>query len=169
MEKMQLPKIRVRMDILEMIALQFESRVGNWHISTIREMLRGNFAAFTKEIKHGWICMGIFDDRKQAEEALQDLIQEKRGEKYTGYLYFVEAIGLGQIKIGFSPEPEKLVSELLSNSPCELRLLGKIPGDEEELKEIHSVLEDMHFKGEWFFSTNKVRELLKKKLNVQQS
>ncbi len=168
MEEMKLPKIRVRMDVLEMIALQYEPRVGNWHISTVREMLRGNFANFTKDLKYGWICLGIFDDRRQAEEALQALIQEKRGEKYTGYVYFIEAIGLGQIKIGFSPEPEKLLSELWSSSPCELRLLGKIPGDEEELKEIHSALEDLHFKGEWFFSTNKVRELIKKKQKTEQ-
>ena len=157
------------MDILEMIALQYEARVGNWHISTVREMLRGNFAAFTRDMKYySWICMGIFDDRKQAEEALQDLTQEKWGEKYTGYVYFIEAIGLGQIRIGFSHEPEKLLSELLSSSPCELRLIGKIPGDEEEQKEIHSMLDDMRFKGEWFFATNKVRELIKKKTKIHQ-
>lgn len=157
------------MDILEMTALQYEPRVGNWHISTVREMLRANFAAFTGDIKYySWICMGIFDDREQAEEALQDLTQEKWGEKYTGYVYFLEAIGLGQIRIGFSHEPEKLLSELLSSSPCELRLIGKIPGDEEEQKEIHSMLDDMRYKGEWFFATNKVRELIRKKMEIHQ-
>jgi hypothetical protein len=76
---MKLPKIRVRMDVLEMVALQYEAGVGNWHISTVREMLRGNFATFMRDVKDRWICMGIFDDRRQAEEALRDLIQEKRG------------------------------------------------------------------------------------------
>jgi hypothetical protein len=74
---MKLPKIRVRMDVLEMVALQYEPSVGNWHISTVREMLRSNFAAFMRDVKDCWICMGIFDDRRQAEEALQDLIREK--------------------------------------------------------------------------------------------
>ena len=74
---MKPPKIRVRMDVLEMVALQYEPSVGNWHISTVREMLRGNFAAFMRDVKDCWICMGIFDDRRQAEEALQDLMQEK--------------------------------------------------------------------------------------------
>ena len=75
--KMKLPKIRVRMDVLEMVALQYEPSVGNWHISTVREMLRINFAAFMRGVRDSWICMGIFDDRRQAEEALQVLIQEK--------------------------------------------------------------------------------------------
>jgi hypothetical protein len=75
--KMQLPKIRVRMDVLEMVALQYEPSIGNWHISTVREMLRGNFTAFMTDAKDCWICMGIFDDRRQAEEALQELRQEK--------------------------------------------------------------------------------------------
>ena len=48
---MKLPKIRVRMDILEMIALQYEARVGNWHISTVREMIRGNFDAFKRKLR----------------------------------------------------------------------------------------------------------------------
>ena len=81
---MKEPKIRVRMDILEMIALQYDPSVGNWHISTVREMLRGNFADFMRDSKYRWICMGIFDDRKQAEEALRDLTQQKQAEKYTG-------------------------------------------------------------------------------------
>jgi hypothetical protein len=76
-EKMKLPKIRIRMDVLEMVALQYEPSVGNWHISTVREMLRSNFAAFMRDVKDCWICMGIFDDRRQAEEALQNLMQEK--------------------------------------------------------------------------------------------
>ena len=80
----------------------------------------------------------------------------------------IEAIGLGKIRIGFSLEPEKLLSELLSSLPCELRLIGKIPGAEEKQKEIHSMLEDMHFKGEWFFASNKVRELIKKKTKIDQ-
>jgi hypothetical protein len=162
---MKLPKTRIRMDVLEMVTLQYEPSVGNWHISTVREMLRGNFATFMRDVKDSWICMGIFDDRRQAEEALQHLIQEKRGEKYSGYLYFVEAIGLGKIRIGFSHEPEKLLAELFPSLPFELRLIGKIPGAEEEQKEIHSMLEDMHFKGEWFFATKKVRELIKTKID----
>jgi hypothetical protein len=75
--KMRLPKIRVRMDVLEMVALQYEPSLGNWHISTVREMLNGNFTAYMREVKDCWICMGIFDDRKQAEEALKELRQEK--------------------------------------------------------------------------------------------
>lgn len=157
------------MDILEMLALQYEPSVGNWHIGTVREMLMANFEALRRDIKYNWICMGIFNNRQQAEEALQTLIHQKRTEKYTGYVYFIEAVELGQISIGFSEEPEKRLSDLSRSSPYELRLIGKIPGDEEKQKEIHSMFEDIRFKREWFFATKKLREFIEEKRKLYQN
>ncbi len=67
-------------------------------------------------------------------------------------IYFIQAEGIGHIKIGFtgSDDAELRVVDLQTGSPVPLRLLGTIPGTMEDEKNLHRrfSLERVH--GEWF-------------------
>jgi hypothetical protein len=74
----------------------------------------------------------------------------------TGYVYFIEAMGLDRIKIGFTTDaPMARRSQLQGACPVELDLLGFSPGGAErdarryETK-LHETFGPFRVRGEWF-------------------
>jgi T5orf172 domain len=67
-------------------------------------------------------------------------------------IYFIQAEGIGHIKIGFTDGEDALVrlANLQTGSPVLLRLLGVMPGGLEAEKYVQEHFADQHVHGEWF-------------------
>lgn len=76
------------------------------------------------------------------------------------FVYFIEAVGLGKIKIGVSRNPQKRLVELSTGSPVPLKLLATIPGDVRREKELHAKFGHARVDGEWFYATSELRAWL---------
>jgi hypothetical protein len=64
-------------------------------------------------------------------------------------IYFI-GNGLGQVKIGYSRQPLKRLTDLQTASPTELELLAIMPGDTTTEKEYHEKYKSFKLNGEWF-------------------
>ena len=69
------------------------------------------------------ICLGF---HKGQTGAFINLINSCK--EHDCYVYFIEAVGLSCVKIGFSVNPEDQVKQLSTGSPTELKLIAKVPG-----------------------------------------
>ncbi len=67
-------------------------------------------------------------------------------------IYFIEAVGVGHIKIGFtdSLDASDRLTTLQTGSPVPLRLLGTIPGTLDDEKDLHRRFASARGVGEWF-------------------
>src|SRR5262245_43185129 len=68
----------------------------------------------------------------------------------TGFVYVIHAVGTGRVKIGYSLEPTKRLSDLQTASPFPLELIGMRPGTPDLERAIHQHLHKYHCVGEWF-------------------
>ncbi len=68
----------------------------------------------------------------------------------TGYIYFIDTADGQFVKIGYSVNVKRRLSELQVSSPCRLTLRGVVPGNREYEKGIHDIFSDQHVSGEWF-------------------
>ncbi len=81
----------------------------------------------------------------------------------TVRVYFIEAIGLGKIKIGRTKgDPMERMRSLSTGSPCELRLLGHIDGNDGTEKELHMRFSHIRMSREWFHGTQELRDFIQK-------
>ncbi len=71
-------------------------------------------------------------------------------KKPKGYVYFIQGLCGGAIKIGYSVCPEKRLQALQTGYPDTLTILLMIPGNESIETSIHHKFRDSKLKGEWF-------------------
>ena len=67
-------------------------------------------------------------------------------------IYFV-GNGKGQVKIGYSKDPQSRLLSLQTGSPYPLELLAVKPGGQNAEVELHTKYADDRLEGEWFQST----------------
>ncbi|PQV64447.1 hypothetical protein B1R32_105129 [Abditibacterium utsteinense] len=82
-------------------------------------------------------------------------------EETGSYVYFIEAVGLGKIKIGTSDAPKKRLQQLATGSAVTLDLIAMIPGDAQIEKELHKKFDHLRVDREWFFAAKELREYIK--------
>ncbi len=84
-------------------------------------------------------------------------------KKIKGYVYFIQGLCGGAIKIGYSADPSKRLKELQTGYPDTLTLVLMIPGDENTERALHNQFEASRLKGEWFrpdrYVIDKIKEL----------
>lgn len=68
----------------------------------------------------------------------------------TGWVYFVSAKGLDLIKIGWTANIERRLSQLIGASPVELTLVEKWAGTRFDESDYHTQWEHLREHGEWF-------------------
>lgn len=78
----------------------------------------------------------------------QDLTAPTSG----GWVYFVEAVGVGRIKIGVTTNLSERLRDLSNSSPVRLRLLGVVRGDRRFESILHAKFARHRLHGEWFSS-----------------
>lgn len=74
----------------------------------------------------------------------------KPTKKHRGYVYFIQGLCGGAIKVGYSVNPEKRLKELQTGYPDTLTILLMIPGDEKIERHLHREFEASRLQGEWF-------------------
>lgn len=77
-----------------------------------------------------------------------------------GYIYFVQGVDGGPVKIGWSENPEKRLEQLQAASPDQLRILDYIIGDRHHERALHGRLSEYRLRGEWFDDCPPVREAI---------
>jgi len=67
-----------------------------------------------------------------------------------GYVYFIQGLCGGAIKIGYSVDPAKRLKALQTGYPDTLTILFMVPGNESTERQVHKEFETSKLKGEWF-------------------
>jgi hypothetical protein len=119
---------------------------------------RGDLMAipFDGECGSEWeMCFGFHKGSTNAFVRIRKSCTEK------SYLYFIEAINTGYIKIGRSANPDRRLAQLTTGSPNQLVLLGKISGGSALEAELHRRFEGHREKGEWFKASSELKEFIK--------
>lgn len=75
-------------------------------------------------------------------------------------IYFIEAVGLELIKIGYALRVLERFRSMLTASPCRLSLLGTIPGGPQREALIHAQIAAHVSHGEWFHKSPEVMALV---------
>lgn len=88
--------------------------------------------------------------------------------KNHGFVYFVQA-GDGAIKIGYSDNPRRRLSDLQVSSPEQLTLLGATPGTYLTESAFHWYLRKFALRGEWFKPEPFVFETITKAMKEERS
>lgn len=83
---------------------------------------------------------------------MSDHVQMDLGiaEPHGPVVYFLEAVGLDRVKVGWSSKPHARIGELRTLIPCEVRLLKAVPGGQDEETELHRRFALHRTHGEWF-------------------
>jgi len=89
-----------------------------------------------------------YSDEKELNEI--DKRAKKLPKKFKGYVYFIQGMCGGAIKVGYSANPEKRLRELQTGYPDTLKILLMIPGNESTEHTLHRQFEASRLKGEWF-------------------
>lgn len=72
-------------------------------------------------------------------------------------IYFVEAIGVSKVKIGFTTNMAQRMRDLSVGSPVPLTLYGLIDGTKDDEKRWHNTWDHLRSHGEWFFVTKELK------------
>lgn len=77
-------------------------------------------------------------------------------------IYFIQAEGVGHIKIGFTDKDDAIIrlAELQVGSPVKLVLLGTIPGTMQDETDLHRRFASAHVIGEWFKPVPELMDLI---------
>jgi hypothetical protein len=75
-------------------------------------------------------------------------------------VYFLEAVGLGLVKIGFSRNVPKRKYSVQSSCPVPVRVIGLMKGTEATEKDLHKRFREDQRQGEWFLLSPKIREYI---------
>jgi hypothetical protein len=86
----------------------------------------------------------------------------ERTTQGSGYVYFIEAVGLSRVKIGYSEDPENRLKQLLTGSPVALQIFAKMPGNQPMEKEIHARFLHLKVENEWFHFTDEIKVYVEK-------
>lgn len=78
----------------------------------------------------------------------------------TSHIYFIEAVGLGLIKIGYANDVSERMRKLRPGCPAPLKLLGRLPGGIREERDLHRQLAKQRAHGEWFRRCPEIDALL---------
>lgn len=90
-------------------------------------------------------------------------MSEKITEKYAvedTYVYFIEAVGQGKVKIGFSSDVESRVRQLRTGSPYDLEIVGQVNGGADLEQLLHQKFSSYRDDKEWFFFTKEIKEFI---------
>lgn len=68
----------------------------------------------------------------------------------TQYVYFIQAVNGGPIKIGIAYSPEERLAQIQNMSPVQLRILGVRRGGAQHEAELHKLFAASRLHGEWF-------------------
>jgi len=87
--------------------------------------------------------------------------REVAPKEVRGAVYFVQAGIDGPIKIGWSQDVSRRISELQTANAMRLRLLGTVPGTLEDEAAMHARFARFRIEAEWFQNVPEIHEYLR--------
>lgn len=87
---------------------------------------------------------------REACEDLRVVGYYRRRSTHPQHLYFIEAVGVGMVKIGKAADVSTRLSELQTSSPHQLRVLGVLDGGGDQERRWHAAFAGQRVRGEWF-------------------
>lgn len=91
----------------------------------------------------------------------QEVNPDAKQKSDQSFAYFIESGMTGLIKIGRSVNPESRLKSLQTASPDKLTLLKVIPEQVVSESELHERFAHLRRQGEWFESSEEIREFIK--------
>lgn len=76
--------------------------------------------------------------------------QARADRERDGVVYFIEAMGMDLVKIGYTTRFDQRLANILSFSPVAIRVLGELQGGPQREQEIHNLFDATRNHGEWF-------------------
>lgn len=95
--------------------------------------------------------------QQQAQPGYWDAVERGRS---GGQVYFILNESAGMVKIGFSRNPEKRLTELRTGSAGEIKLLATIEGSLAIERQLHKRFEMHRRNGEWFIYSDEIRSYI---------
>lgn len=83
-------------------------------------------------------------------------LEQIKTDGHIGYVYFIEYIQEKTVKIGYSKNPKKRLSQLQVGASSDLSLLCAIPGDEDTEILLHAIFGRCRVRGEHFKMTDQI-------------
>jgi Meiotically Up-regulated Gene 113 (MUG113) protein len=81
----------------------------------------------------------------------------------TDLVYFIQVVGYGPVKIGYSNDPLRRLQGMQMNCPFKLQILFAIPGGEQLERQLLAEFHAYNIHGEWFWPVEalmkRIREL----------
>lgn len=116
----------------------------------------GEALAHIREHERAYPPKMVKDERAaiEARQHAAELEQQRRNRQR--YVYALQAVNGGAIKIGCSQNPTARLSQLQGSTPTTLQLLATMAGDYTTEKGFHDRLAAHRVKGEWFNPTPEV-------------
>lgn len=95
--------------------------------------------------------MGTFEESPERIEKAAQIAREADARRGRNELvYFIEAVGLDVVKIGYARDIDERLRKLAPGCPAPLRLLGVMPGGPSTEHHLHTALYSLRAHGEWF-------------------
>lgn len=79
---------------------------------------------------------------------MNHILSRRSRRKYQ--IYFIEAVGLGLIKIGITADATKRITGMRTDSPADLRALLVVSGTARQEGAIHCLFSEDNHRNEWF-------------------
>lgn len=77
------------------------------------------------------------------------------------YVYFIQSIAGGAIKIGLSSNPVERVHDLDAGSPVQLNLIGIMGGGSALENDLHEYFADIRLRREWFYPSKDLLDFIR--------
>ncbi len=108
-------------------------------------ILRGSHFYWTeRDIR----CMAWLEENRHRFVRTESAKKLSSGE--LGHVYFVQQSATLSIKIGFSKDPQKRISDLQVANAQKLKLIGLIDATRKQEQELHKQFARYRLEGEWF-------------------
>jgi hypothetical protein len=91
----------------------------------------------------------IYAPAERARRKAARLLQRERAVE-NGGVYFIEAVGLKKVKIGYAIDVKKRLAGLTTGCPVPLRLVAFVKGPRDLEFDMHVRFWPTHSHGEWF-------------------
>lgn len=90
----------------------------------------------------------------------EGIIRSRQPGATRTYVYFVQSVEGGPIKIGHACNLDSRLSALQSGNPTDLRVLAAFVADEDTEDALHDLLRSVCVRGEWFHPVSDLVELI---------
>lgn len=67
-----------------------------------------------------------------------------------GFVYLLEAVGSGRVKIGYGMDVERRVAGIQTSCPFDIRVIATCKGSPDLERRLHEHFKDLRLRGEWF-------------------